>query len=518
MDISRALDASIQENEPILSPESSVPPIQYEEKDEEDIKEEMNDNWSRDDNDVPAPRFHSFTGLTDASSIAQSPLEFLQLFLSYQLIQQFTQYTNDYAHHYSNDVEWSTTPEELYCFIGVHIYMGICDLPQWHMYWSKEYQQPFVAHAFSQHRFEHLLKYFQVTQYVPPVHPIDPLLRVRSFITILNQLFPQCYAPSQYLTIDEAMVAFKGRSSIKQYIPSKPHKWGYKIYCLASDNYLLHLEIYEGKDMHPSPEGPVHDLVMRMIAPYSHKGFILFTDQWFTSPTLLSSLHNVGIRLCGSVGRKRRGLPRIDDADIKNMSRGDVIKRTNDDMALAVWKDQKALFLLFNHVSSSHLNSLNRWSESGHKISLPCPQAIHDYFFHARSVDVIGQLYYSYRIGRKSKRSYSRLVWWCIDMCIINAYILYKVHHPNITQLQFREQLMHELVDLFRFNRNAIQVSRGANVSVALAKDHYSILVENDRDCFVCSNQSTVRKRTNYFCIGCNKHMCLGDCFRHHHA
>ena len=80
MDLSRALDASIQENEPILSPDSSVPPIQYEEKDEEDIKEEMNDNWSIEDNDVPAPRFHSFIGLTNSSSIAQSPLEFLQLF------------------------------------------------------------------------------------------------------------------------------------------------------------------------------------------------------------------------------------------------------------------------------------------------------------------------------------------------------------------------------------------------------------------------------------------------------
>ena len=463
--------------------------------------------------------FISFSGKTVSASIAQSPLEFFQLFLSNQLIQQFTQYTNHYAHNCYNDVEWSTTPEELYCFIGVHIYMGICDLPQWHMYWSEEYNQPFVSHTFSQHRFEQLLKYFQVTQYVPPVHPIDPLLRVRSFVTTLNHLFPQCYAPSQHLTIDEAMVAFKGRSSIKQYIPSKPHKWGYKIYCLASDNYLLHFEIYEGKEINPSVYGPVHDLVLRLTLPYQHQGFIVFTDQWFTSLDLLSSLRERGIRLCGSINRRRKGLPSINENTIKQLQRGDSIKRTQEDMTLIVWKDQKVIRLLFNHVSSNKSSSLQRWDESHEQISLSCPTAIHDYFYRSRSIDVIGQLYYSYRIGRKSKRSYSRLVWWCIDMCIINAYILYKIQHPSVTQLQYRQQLMHELVQLFASNRNAIQVSRGANVSVALAKDHYPASSDTERDCIQCSNRhSGYRKQSRIVCHECNVHLCVGKCFSLYHT
>ena len=63
------------------------------------------------------------------------------------------------------------------------------------------------------------------------------------------------------------MVAYKGRSPIKQYIPSKPHKWGYKIWCLASDDYLLRFEVYAGKEER-SAEGATYDTVMRMTAAY----------------------------------------------------------------------------------------------------------------------------------------------------------------------------------------------------------------------------------------------------------
>lgn len=529
MDLHRAIDASLNEEEKQLSPEQPLPFIdedegkeeQNEQKQEEIYVNNESEEWSKDDNHTSQPRFHSFSGLTPSSSSAQSPLQCLQLFLTSQLLQQWTQYTNEYAHHIGRERDWSTTPEELYCFIGVHIYMGICDLPSWHMYYSEEYQQPFISSIFSQARFGKLLQYFHVAPYTPPSSPVDPLSRVRPFLTHLNHFFPQCYSPSQFLTIDEAMVAYKGRSAIKQYIPSKPHKWGYKIYCLASEQYLLHFEVYEGKSMQPSQFGAPHDLVLRMTLPYCHQSFILFTDSWFTSPTLLSSLHQRGIRLCGSVRTNRKGLPAVDEAftdEIKSLQQGEWMKRTKGNTTLVIWKDQKLMWLLFNHISSLATSSVERWNESRNKVSIACPRAVHDYFHHARSVDVINQLHYSYLIGRKSMKPWFRLAWWCIDMCIINAFILYKMRHPDCTQLSFRQQLMHELVDMFHSNRHALQVSRGANVSVCLARDHYSELSSQDRDCFVCSDQSKNRKRTNYICRACNKYLCIGKCFTTYHA
>ena len=51
----------------------------------------------------------------------------------------------------------------------------------------------------------------------------------------------------EHLSIDEQIVPFKGRSSLKQYNPMKPKKWGYKIFVLSDSQGLVHdMCIYDG--------------------------------------------------------------------------------------------------------------------------------------------------------------------------------------------------------------------------------------------------------------------------------
>jgi hypothetical protein len=147
LDISRAIAASQEPDELESSSE-----LEQEEQEEEEEKEEPEDigDWKASDNHVNALPFINPTGPYHIPHAVQSPLQYLQLFLSAQMMQYITDYTNDNAQQHNAEREWTTTSEELYAFIGIHIYMGICDLPQWHMYWSEEYQQPFVSHTFSQ--------------------------------------------------------------------------------------------------------------------------------------------------------------------------------------------------------------------------------------------------------------------------------------------------------------------------------------------------------------------------------
>jgi hypothetical protein len=135
-------------------------------------------------------------------------------------------------------------------------------------------------------------------------------------------------------------------------------------------------------------------------------------------------------------------MPSISDVDINALGRGERIHKQKDDLTVDVWKDRRRLRVLCNHVSPLKTASLDRWDENRHRIAISCPQAVHDYFYHARSVDVINQLHYSYLVGRKSKKWWSRLVWWLIDMSIVNAFILWKIGKDGVNQLQFREQLM----------------------------------------------------------------------------
>lgn len=492
-----------------------------EEKGEED--EEKKEQWAAaDDNagwtsqlydiDLPIPHLRPVSNRPPPANI--TPMQLFQYFVPHQMMEEFAQHTNAAA---PND--WKhTTAHELYAFLGVHLFMGIDHLPTIEMYWNKNYRHSTITSIMSRDRFKQLQRYFRIVPAPIEAAPRNPIPHVRALVNKLNHSFAANFTPTQFLALDEAMVAFKGRSPIKQYIPSKPHKWGYKIYCLASEDYLLHLEIYEGKEMDPSESGSTHDTVIRMTERYQNQQLILFTDNWFTSPTLMNHLKQRGIRMCGSVRSNRKGMPNIPKNVIKSLNKGECIQQQKDDSCLVVWKDQKAIQVLFNHVSPRLTRTLERWNDEDKKIAISCPQAIHDYFYHARSVDVLNQLHYSYPIGRKARRCWPRLAWWLLDMCIINAFKLWSIGKDRKNQLEFREQLMHQLLN--QQPRDQLPRMHGGHppASFALAKDHYSEASSKPGDCVQCSEQPAKRVRSSHICHTCQVHLCIGECFALYHS
>lgn len=57
----------------------------------------------------------------------------------------------------------------------------------------------------------------------------DKLYKLRPFINAVNDRLPELYNVTREVSVDESMILFKGRSSIKQYNPMKPIKRGYKL-------------------------------------------------------------------------------------------------------------------------------------------------------------------------------------------------------------------------------------------------------------------------------------------------
>ena len=459
---------------------------------------------------VPLPRLRH---QPQPPPMDETPLQLLQRFLPPAVMEEFAGHTNTVAPH-----DWRpTTAAELYAFLGAHLFMGIDRLPRTELYWSSTFGHPLITSLFSRDRFKQLLRFFRVAGPDEDAAVRDPLPHVRSLAAKLNESFAAHAAPSQRLALDEAMVAYKGRSPIKQYIPSKPHKWGYKIYCLSSDDYLLRFEVYAGKEER-SADGATYDTVMRMLQGYEDRAHILFTDNWFTSPSLLLALQQRGIRLCGSVRRNRKGMPAISDAEVSALRQGEWIQRQKGNATVAVWRDRKTMWVLYNHCSPTEAASLDRWDDSGHKVSVGCPRAIRDYFYGARSVDVLSQLHYAYLPGRKAMRAWPRLAWWLLDMCVINAFKLWSKGQQHPEQLRFREELMLELLKQLPTKGMPRKRGAGRHPAHALASEHFSRRVEEERDCAVCSRRSVRRVRTHYFCGACQVHLCVGDCFAQYHS
>jgi len=100
----------------------------------------------------------------------------------------------------------------------------------------------------SEKRFEQLKR---ALRFDDPLRrdPADKGAPIATVINIFNQKISKLYTASGHLTIDEMLIEFHGRVIFKQYIPSKPGKFGIKMYWVTEAETALPLKclLYQGK-------------------------------------------------------------------------------------------------------------------------------------------------------------------------------------------------------------------------------------------------------------------------------
>ena len=76
----------------------------------------------------------------------------------------------------------------------------------------------------------------------------DKLHKIRPVMKSIRENCQRCYRLHREVSVDEAMVGFKGRSFMKQYCPMKPTKRGYKVWVLsdAHTGYMYNFAVYCG--------------------------------------------------------------------------------------------------------------------------------------------------------------------------------------------------------------------------------------------------------------------------------
>lgn len=102
------------------------------------------------------------------------------------------------------------------------------------------------------------------------------------------------YSASEYVTIDEMLLSFRGRCGFRQYITNKPLKYGLKVFSMVDSRtfYTYNMETYVGKQEY----GPFKvsnspgDVVERLITPISGIYRNVTCDNWFMSISLAQNL------------------------------------------------------------------------------------------------------------------------------------------------------------------------------------------------------------------------------------
>ena len=73
---------------------------------------------------------------------------------------------------------------------------------------------------------------------MPPMEDETFAWHVEPIGSTIRQNCQILWYPSSHLAIDEAMVAYRGRTSHKVKLPNKPIKEGYKIWVLGDSGYV----------------------------------------------------------------------------------------------------------------------------------------------------------------------------------------------------------------------------------------------------------------------------------------
>lgn len=152
----------------------------------------------------------------------------------------------------NNTLFWHpTTHQEMEAFIGIIIYMGLHPQHDVDRYWSSDplFGVEPIAKVMTSKRYKKLLQNLHIKNDNALDTKEDKLFKIRPMVTRLSERFSSTTTSSSSQSIDECMVKFKGKSSLKQYMPQKPIKRGYKVWarCDAATGYLYQFQICTGK-------------------------------------------------------------------------------------------------------------------------------------------------------------------------------------------------------------------------------------------------------------------------------
>ena len=213
------------------------------------------------------------------------------LFFTLSILEHIVRQSNIYAGEMMGErfAHWQLyTVEELCAYLGFMILMGIVRLPTLRNYWKKDevFHYSALAKRISRDRFLDLYRYLHFVDnstLQPPRSPgYDKLGKVRPIINMISDCLAKICLPGKKISIDEAMIAFKGRSSLKQYMPQKPVKRGIKCWVRADavTRYVSAFEVYTGRKGDTVEKGLGANVVKSLCESIYHTSILTTSQVW----------------------------------------------------------------------------------------------------------------------------------------------------------------------------------------------------------------------------------------------
>ena len=242
--------------------------------------------------------------------------------------------------------------------------------------------------------------------------------RVHNFVNYLQKKCLELFTPGKNIAVDESTVDYKRQIFFKTYNPQKPTKWSMRVYVLSDceTGYISCFEIYFWKpttDALPrSDESFTTRIVMHLMdqlaAQTQGSGYYIYTDRFYTSPTLAIKLLHKKMHITGTVQKNRKGLPnelkslRLKSEDVK------AYRHPSNMLMAIVWQDKRIITMrsTWHNVGTT---TILRAVRGGQQEDIEKPVVVCDYTEHMWAIDRSDHYCTLYSFTRKTLKSWKKL-------------------------------------------------------------------------------------------------------------
>lgn len=454
---------------------------------------------------------------------ARTPLECFSLMIDDQILEIIVECTNIYINSISANFTRErdclpTDKVELKSFLGLLILAGCSRDGHRNLQdiWARDgFGLEVFYSTMSLRRFLFLLRTIRFDN----IHDraerraMDKLAPFREVFTIFNNNCDNNYSLSEFATIDEQLVAFRGRCAFRQFMKSKPAKYGIKIFTLTDAKmfYVKAMEIYVGNQPDNSPyqqSNKPFDVVLRVAKSIHGSGRNITADNWFTSIPLVTELLKKKLTYVGTVKKDKRELP--PEMVSKERDQNTSIFGFQEDMTIVSYAPVKNRCVVL--ISSMHHDAAIDHNTG----DLQKPEIITFYNQTKSGVDVVDEKCGTYSTSRRCLRWPLVLFYRLLDIACINAQVIYltneAVGRKTPRRLFLKEVGMslikHQVVK--RASNTALPKTLRASVcKVARVEPAPTRVAEPNARvrCSVCPRNKD--SKTKFRCEKCQAAMCL---------
>ncbi|XP_046685000.1 piggyBac transposable element-derived protein 4-like [Homalodisca vitripennis] len=438
------------------------------------------------------------------------PIDWFNFFIDLVFLENICRFTNDYALEVffgptimpgSRIHRWKPlTVPELRIFIGILIHMGTIRINRIQDYWKtdRKYNLQFFREYMSRDRFQLILRCLCFRRVHPDAEaPADRLYKIRSIIQLFNDKMRSIYYPSKEMSLDEAMILWRGRLQFRQYVKGKRHKYGVKLYTLCEpEGLIVRFMVYSGKMDDLGGKGHAGNVVLHLMRDFLNKGRALYMDNFYNSVTLASKLLANKTYCTGTLRVDRKFNPRTVVA--AKLKKGETTCQYGNGILVGKWRDERDVLYISTQFENEMVTMENRRGIEKQK-----PKPVVHYNAHMKGVDRADQLMSYYPIERKTIRWYKKIFVHFLQMAMVNCMFFVNMNSGarKMPFLEFRDKLVDSLLP-----------PKPAQPPRTLPRNPLHRLVQNEeRDlkgdrkrkrCRVCAKEG-LNKRTSYLCSGC---------------